>query len=491
MNAGHVKPRARSRTSNLIAVNVGSRVGNGRTSVVVWLAAAIVLGLGLIGWTQVDYQLSGAIVVVPVLLIVALPLIRRAKAVEPDAWIQQLFLLALTAMFLAVLARYWVSFEFYGGRVDAAKYSRAAFDIAEQWREGVLLPSFDGPLIGNNFIIVATGGMFAAIGESILGAFMIWAWLGFWGLYFCFRAFQTAVPEGDHRRYAILIFFLPSILFWTGAVGKEAWMMFSIGLTLWGAARLLRHQRGALALLIAGMAATALVRPHITILLYGSLFIALMLRRSLANDRLGPLVKVALVLILIPVGFVVLDRAGSFLGVETFTPEAVGDLLDERTELTADIGNSTFAAVRVNDPLSALLAAVSVLFRPFPWEAGNLQLLLSSAEGVLLAVLAAFSLRRLVRLPRLLRDQPYVVLALIYLAGFIVAFSSLGNFGLLVRERIMALPLVFVLLALPRVRSRAGGAAPEDSTADGPADAGAIAAGPAPPRRRTPAPHPE
>lgn len=429
-----------------------------------WAPAAGAITLlvaGLVMLTRVDYQLSGAVLVAPVLLLVSLPLIDRAKEREPDPWIRRLFMLALSAMLVAALARYWFSFGYNDGRVDAAKYSRAAFSVADQFRDGVVLPRLDTDLVGSGFIILLTGAIFAVIGPSILGAFLVWAWIGFWGLYFCYRAFRTGLPTGDHRRYALLIFFLPSMLFWTAAVGKEAWMLFSIGLTLWGAAKLLSHQRGAFALLIGGLAATMLVRPHIAILLYGAMIIALLLRRSLATDRLGPVVKVALILLLIPGGFLLLDQAGAFLGVETFTPGAVEGLLDEQVKMTSDIGNSTFTAIRPGDPLSAAVAALTVLYRPYPWEATNLQFLLSALEGAVLAGLTALSIRRIGQVPRLLRGHAYVVMALIYVISFIIAFSSLGNFGLLVRERVMVLPLLFVLLALPR-KTRADARRRED-----------------------------
>jgi hypothetical protein len=44
----------------------------------------------------------------------------------------------------------------------------------------------------------------------------------------------------------------------------------------------------------------------------------------------------------------------------------------------------------------------------------------------------------------------------LYLLGFVVAFSQFGNFGILARQRVQALPLLLVLLSmtplLPRSR---------------------------------------
>jgi hypothetical protein len=50
---------------------------------------------------------------------------------------------------------------------------------------------------------------------------------------------------------------------------------------------------------------------------------------------------------------------------------------------------------------------------------------------------------------RSMRTIPYVAFALVYSAGFIIAFSSIANFGILVRQRVQLLPLYVVLLSIP------------------------------------------
>ena len=67
------------------------------------------------------------------------------------------------------------------------------------------------------------------------------------------------------------------------------------------------------------------------------------------------------------------------------------------------------------------------------------------------------SLPRLARLPRLFVRTPYVVFAVAYTPLFVLAFSAVGNFGLLTRQRTQLFPFVLVLLALPAVsRARDG-----------------------------------
>jgi len=53
-------------------------------------------------------------------------------------------------------------------------------------------------------------------------------------------------------------------------------------------------------------------------------------------------------------------------------------------------------------------ALVTVLFRPFPWEAANAQALVAEAEGALLLVILLTSFPRLARLWRYLVTTPYV-----------------------------------------------------------------------------------
>ena len=71
-------------------------------------------------------------------------------------------------------------------------------------------------------------------------------------------------------------------------------------------------------------------------------------------------------------------------------------------------------------------------------------------EGAFLMLLTLLSIRRLARLPKELISTPYIIFAVIYTLVFIYAFSTIGNFGLLVRQRVQVYPLFFALLALPR-----------------------------------------
>ena len=74
---------------------------------------------------------------------------------------------------------------------------------------------------------------------------------------------------------------------------------------------------------------------------------------------------------------------------------------------------------------------------------------ISSAENMVLIVLLAWRWRSLLSVRKHLRS-PYIAMCLVYSIMFIYIFASLGNVGLLVRERTLLFPMLFVLLSLPR-----------------------------------------
>jgi hypothetical protein len=163
------------------------------------------------------------------------------------------------------------------------------------------------------------------------------------------------------------------------------------------------------------------------------------------RGRLGGAV---LLLALVLAGPALIGVAESFFGLQALNTESAQELLDSTTQRSGE-GGSAFTPVSPNNPVGFVLSGVTVLFRPFPFEVRNAQAMLTSLEGLALLVIVGRSLRRLVRLPRELLRAPYLALAVVYGLAFIYAFASLGNFGILARERSQLLPMLFVTLCLP------------------------------------------
>lgn len=406
-----------------------------------------------------SYDIWGAMIVGPLLVAVSIPILDHVVRAERDRWMGRVIVAAFVAKLLGTLVRYAVTFELYGDRADATGYHGSGARLAAAFWNGTwaeVLRAEVPELVGTEFIRLTTGLVYIATGPTKLGGFLVYSWLGFWGLLLCYRAFRLAVPSGDHRRYALLVFFLPSLLFWPSSIGKEAWVLFTLGLVAFGSARVLTHRTDGYLVVALGLVGTAAVRPHITLLGFAALFAGVLLRRrSWREARLGLLGRLAGLAILITIGAVVIDRTAEFFNIDALDQAGVEQVLDRTEAQTAGRGSS-FESPRLASPSEYPTALVSVLFRPFPWEAGNAQALAAALEGTVVLALVVASWRRLGALPRTITRVPYVAFATAYTAIFVAAFSAIGNFGLLARQRTQVLPFLLVLLALPTVARQGG-----------------------------------
>ena len=122
----------------------------------------------------------------------------------------------------------------FSAPVDALVYHEEGSRIAPALRGLDFGVDTGRPIPGTGWIRYVSGITHAFVIDDMFVTFLIFTFLSFIGVYLCYLAFVRAVPEGDHRRYALLLFLWPSLLFWPSSIGKEAWMLFGIGVTVLG-----------------------------------------------------------------------------------------------------------------------------------------------------------------------------------------------------------------------------------------------------------------
>lgn len=396
------------------------------------------------------YETLGAVFVAPILVLISVPVLVRQARREGDSALLWLLIGALVLKLAGAVVRHFVAFDFYGGQADASAYDEWGRQLADRFRDGTFDTGLDS-LTGTNFIRFLTGLVYTVIGPTRLGGFLVFSWIGFWGLFAFYRAFQLAVPEGRRRSYARLLFFMPSLVYWPSSIGKEAWIMFGLGVAAFGAAQVLSRKtvRG---LMISGVGLwlIAMVRPHVAGMLVIGLLLAVVVRRPSKELRLlGPIVKGVTVAAVAIAALMLVSRTDQFLKKKGYEPaRGVTSVLSTVSEQTGQ-GGSQFVPSILESPLRAPIAVGTVLFRPLLFEAHNDQALAAAIEATFLFLLS------LARLPWMfagfgsIRRQSYVALCIVYTGIFIVGFSSIANFGLLARERVQLLPFYLVLLAIP------------------------------------------
>ena len=401
-----------------------------------------------------DYSLIGSLARIA-LTVGGLLLLRIVVRRQTDSFIAKAIVLGVVAKTVGTLARYFLITDLYGESGDFRRYLRNGDQIASVIRSGSLPDQ--ARETGTPFMDFLAGVLFTVAPTTLLVGFAAFSTLAFVGQYLFLRAFQLALPDGDHRRYALLILFVPTMIFWPSSIGKEAWLVFALGVACYGAARVLRKARFGYLITLLGGAGVFAVRPHM-----GALF-ALTFAGAFVLRFRDPEVNSKAVGWII--GLVVISLGASYAAVN------FGDLLpqDESVEGTqtdqifaetsrrTTQGGSSYETRPVEDPIDFLYAAVTVPFRPFPHEAHNRQAQVSGLEGVILLGLVVASIPRLRRMPIYLLRRPYVAMSTVYCVGFIIAFSNVGNFGIITRQRAQLLPLLFVLLALPIIQNRRQG----------------------------------
>lgn len=428
----------------------------GRIALIGLLVIAVLLGSLAWSMQHLSFDIWGGLLVMPVLIAVSLPAIWLLTR-RDEAPMVGLLWTACVLKILAAVPRYFVVFAVYGGNADAELYSDVARQLSDAFRDGHAgFMSVFPHTVGTRFIVELSGLVYTLLGPTKLGGFVVFSWLGFWGLFLMHRAALIGFPDLDQRRYAIYLFFLPSLLFWPSSMGKEAWLMLSLGVSCYGAARFLARRRLGITITALGCVLTGMVRPHVSVLIVAALGIAFIVRRSEDRGSVGaPIRKVAGIAVLVVGITFALSWTDRLLGTGEGKASGISlsKVLDRTSEQTST-GGSEFTAERPNSPLEYPVAFLTVMFRPSMLDARSVTQMLSALETTALAAIFVLSIERLRGAFRLLLKEPYLLFCTVYSGMFAFAWSSIGNFGILVRQRSLAWPLFLIVLAVPLARQR-------------------------------------
>jgi len=411
----------------------------------------IVLGVSI---AQFDYEIQGYILVALALLVLVLFLLIPRVARGEGSWFFRLLVIAFFVKAGASLFRLYWGFEFKEGAIDAGRYHRTGQVLAESIRHLDFTWISGYFQAGTSFIEMVTGFVYSVIGPTLSGGFLLFAFFAFVGSILYYKAFRIAFPSGNKKLYAVLAFLYPSLVYWPSSIGKDASFALLIGLFAYGAALVFRkvHWKGWFMLALA-LGGVVMIRPHVAAMLAIALAFPLVLTSPLRAGATTPIVRVFGAGVAILVCWLVITKAGTFLAFEELTVEETLQTY-ELFQARAARGGAAFTPPSVTDPLGVPLAMVTILFRPFPWEAHRFAALILSFEGLLLMGLSVWRLRNFTKTILSVRSDPYALFIVAYAILFVVVYTAIGNFSILGRQRLMMLPLLFMLLACPRGRTQ-------------------------------------
>jgi hypothetical protein len=357
--------------------------------------------------------------------------------------VRVLLVIALVLRVLGAISRYVVIMSFYGGVGDAVGYYIRGVYFSEFFLNLDWTPITDsqhwwgGRWWGTTPMFWFSAAAVAVIGQTMLGEFILFSLLSFVGLAGFVMAFRRSFPTVPIHRYARWVWLFPSLWFWPASVGKEAVVLFGLGLSVMGFIG--KRDRIHWTPLMLGMGVVFLIRPQLAALFLLVAFMSYWLGRG---GRWTP--GKTLQSIVIAVGSIAVIWVGlSMTGMESFDLEGVQEYVE------ADPGRTAGGGGAIEAPdigLTGLpLAFVNVLLRPFPWEASSIMVLASSLEILVLWGLILTRRRRLIQTLRGWRSSRLLRLSAAFFFVYTVSVGMVvANLGIISRQRIFLFPFLFV-----------------------------------------------
>lgn len=364
----------------------------------------------------------------------------RVRSIDPS-FSAGLFYSAFVLKIAGSMARYWVAVGIYNSG-DAIGYHEDALWLSGEFQKhGLSLLEGQTPL-GTWGLKYLLGGMYQFIPLTIIASFFIFATLSFIGSVYFYRAFRLAYPQQSPVFYRVVIFFLPSILYWPSSLGKDALIFFASGIAAYGFCRFIQSSvLQGIGHLVFGVVIVALIRPHIGACMMMAMFLSYAICRWRGAFGIPKLLFLFVAAVLaLRLGVTFLFKA-DMADVSTEGIVEFYDIMQQRN----DTGGSSFVGPALFSVAGAVFLATTVLFRPFPWEAGNPQMFLASLEGLLWAGLIFLHRKTFFAKIRAWRQNPWTVFCLFYSVLLIVSFVAFSNFGIIARQRVQFTPFFWSL----------------------------------------------
>ena len=453
-----------------------------------WRVVTALGALGLTTWLawnagDAPEGIIGLALAAPPTAILAVWLYRRESR-RPGGMPQ----LALCGLFLRdamALANLAIGLWYYRGGVDFTTYNELAERVAHQMIAGDFSGvSLLGGISGWLFAYLLAVLYFLA-GPSLVGKALLSAILGFLGSYLFLSAFRVTFPRAyaHHRFVALVLFGLPSFIYWTSLMGKESWMTFFLGLVAYGLARAFRDRVGPpLMIAAAGLVGVAIIRTPVVVVLVVAAGVGLVLLTP--KTRAGRVMRPLVLVTLIAVMPLAASKLATLALADRYTGELVAKgvthlLTKHHQGLATDFsaGGSTIGVQLTDSSIGSVirylpLGTFTFLFRPMLFEAHNAFALLAALESSVVLLLVGLHIWSLPRLLKLALRVPYVTFSILAFGGLTVMLCFESNFGAIVRHRAMVQPFLFVILAVTaREASRSTAPAPPAGGGQAPARA--------------------
>ena len=358
------------------------------------------------------------------------------------------------------VARYLILFNFYHGSGDARVYYTRGMEIARSFKEFDFSPLFDsigwvgGNWYGTQFVRFVSAFVLSVTGPSLLVEFIVFSLFAFVGLVLFGAGYRRCYSSQGLHRFLALVLLFPSLWYWPSSVGKEAILVLGLGIAVLGFSG--TGFKINWLWLIVGLFVVFAVRPEVA----GVFLVSIMISQWLSLQGRWTANRIIQGVLILGIGVLGMRYTMQSIGIQEFDAEGITTYVESNQGKVATGGTTV-------TPLSGLesvpLASFNVLFRPLPWEATNIMVLLSSMEVLVLWVLVIARRKRLLDNLRYWRTDRLIRLSVVFIVLYSMALGMmLVNLGIIARQRVFLFPFVFLLLEADP-KATLGSALPSES----------------------------
>ena len=289
--------------------------------------------------------------------------------------------------------------------------------------------------LGTNLVYIFYNLLISSLSLSYLAISLLMSILGSLGLLFLYATLRE-VSKYDNlsKKMILLIVLLPSLSFWSAGIGKDVLIFLFINMLLWASSK----PKKRVLIMIISLVLIFLIRPHIA----APFFLLLLLTLYVNNNFKARIKNSISVILLLFTSAIVLFGLNS-IGLSF---DSIGSYIDSRAYYTAlgsnssfNLKDSNFFLIFINFVYFPILAdQISIKHIPLILEGGIMFII-----SIIIILRGNFSIGYY--------SIYFLSIVIIFLVLVTALSLTLSNYGLLFRQKIMILPLLFyILFSIPR-----------------------------------------
>ena len=278
---------------------------------------------------------------------------------------------------------------------------------------------------------------------SYLGMFFIFGFFGCLGVLFFDSSIKIITKNSSKQIKTLSSFlvFLPSMHFWTSAIGKDSIAFLAVNLAILSSLNFFKKT------LIFYLSALLMffVRPHISVLFLISFVIYQIFNKKTYHYKgiTFLIFNILLLIYLVPIG---LNYAGIMNIENVWSLASYSFLYDnviEFIKIRQNVNLTGGSSIIIEDK-NTLYQMFTYLYRPHLFEFHNLKSFYASIDNIILFLFTFISLFFIFN--NKIKGPSYIFLISLFISNLFILSKTTANLGIAVRQKWMIVPILIILL---------------------------------------------